>query len=108
MEPIPDAAPDRSLPPIRSSALQVGVRATARAATVHASEAYDPKVIKPTPPPARVEETTLGALAARMKRAPVDENEFDPSVYLRRTAVRAPRPTGAGLAAAALKRLGKR
>jgi hypothetical protein len=107
MEPSADAAPDRSLPPVKSSTLQVSARKTAAAATRHASEAFDPTVPKPTPPPQRVERTTLGALMARMKVTSMDENEFDPAAYVRRTGGQTQRTMGAGLAGAALRKLGK-
>lgn len=108
MEPISDTAPGHSLPAIKSSTLQVAVRKTARAATVHASAAFDPEPARPIHAPVRLEETTLGALAARIGAEPVDENVFDPAAYLRRTSAQIPRSTGAGLAGAALKHLGKR
>lgn len=107
MEPNADSAPDRSLPPVKSSALQVNARQTAAAATRHASESFDPDAPKPSPPPPSVERTTLGALVARMKGTSMDENAFDPGAYVRRTGGQAQRATGAGLAGAALRKLGK-
>lgn len=106
MEPTPPAAPGHNLPPIKSSTLHVNARAMARAVTAHANEAREPKVVNPSPPVVSVEETTLGALTERIKGAAVEENAFDPREYVRRTGAQTPRRTGAGLAAAALKKLG--
>ncbi len=101
-----DAAPGRSLPPVRTSALQVDVRAMAHAATAHANEAFNPKTPKPSAPRPRVQQTTLGALAASLKGSdPVDENAFDPKAFLQRAGSRVPKRTGAGLAGAALRKL---
>ena len=103
-----DAVPGRSLPPVKTSALQVDARAMARAATAHANEAFNPKAPKPSAPRQRVQQTTLGALAASLKGSDlVDENAFDPKAFLQRTGPRVPERTGAGLAGAALRKLGR-
>lgn len=107
MESTSDNAPDRALPPIKSSSLQRNAHLTARAAAVHASEAFDPKPRQqPVPRPARRVETTLGALSAQLSEGLLEEQEFDPAAYLRQTTQTGVPRTGASLAAAALKRLG--
>ena len=85
--------------------LQVNARNTARAATVCANESFAPK---PTSQAPQSEETTFGALAARVHGELEAGQPFDPGVYLRESAGYVERRTGASLAGAAIKKLNKR
>lgn len=108
MDSASDTAPDHTLPPVRSSALQVKTRAIARGVTRRVNEVVSPAP-KPQAPPREVPvvSTTLGALAARIKGGLDEGQDFDPAAYLRRTGAQTQRHTGAGLAGAALKKLRK-